>query len=305
MNGPPRSFALWRTMAWCAWAALIVFIGWQSWSVWNRWQERREYVSCAEIRQGDLRQLTVERDRQREELDRISRELETMAPVTRQEFAHDSALSGWLNRVERLKGVLAENPQWKIPEMSYLTSNDWLSVTLENSLSTNAEIRNALSKLREMAKAKPQMGPNFFQALYAFARAHEGRFPEEVAALIPFLKPELPNGILTRYRVPPKGSPSGATVDSVRAMLLQNGPLVLEEVDPVDDDYDTQLIFMDGGWSLYQTSKVGEAVGDASSAYEKANPKKRPENADQLLPYLASPVDLTRLREYWAVTHPR
>lgn len=282
-----RLFVFVRPIAWCIWAALIVCIAWQSWEGWNRWQERYEYRSRAENRQSALRQLKAERDSQRKELERISREIEALAPVTRQEFAHDSALSGWLSRVERLKSVLADNPKWKIPEMSYLTSNDWLSVTLENPLSTGAEIRKALSRLRELAKAKPQVGPNFVQALNAFARAHEGRFPNKIAELIPFLKPELPNEILARYRVPSKAP---AAMDPNRAFFAQNGPLLLEEVEPVDEDYDTQLVFMDDAWATFNASKLGDAVVAAWSAYEKANSKKQPENADQLLPYFASPL---------------
>src|SRR5437899_2586027 len=143
MRRKRRWFILSRTFSWCAWVGLIAILGWQSWELWNRWQERGVFVSRLESRRSQLAQLRDARVRQKAELDKISHELGALGPITRPEFAQDSALSAWLSRVERLKSILAQNARWNIPELRYLAWNDWLSVTLENPMSTNAEIREA------------------------------------------------------------------------------------------------------------------------------------------------------------------
>lgn len=71
---------------------------------------------------------------------------------------------------------------------------------------------------------------------------------------------------------------------------------------PVDEDYDSQIIFMkQGEFTVYTVSKLGDAVGEAIVAYQKANSGRSPATADELIPYIATPVDSTKLREYWTV----
>ena len=185
--------------------------------------------------------------------------------------------------------------------MSYLNSNDWLVVTLDNPLSTDAEIRLALRKLRQMAKGKPEIGPNFVQALQAYARTHNGQNPTAVDDLRPYLQPALPDEILDRYRVISPGEvpdPNSAP----RFRFTGSGRPLLEEKGPVDENYDSLLLFMEqGGWTIYGTSKMGDAIGKAWGAYRKAHDNRDPETADQILPYLGGTVDPVQFREYWAV----
>ena len=88
--------------------------------------------------------------------------------------------------------------------MQFLSSNDWLSVTLDNSLNTDAKIRSALSKLREMAKMKPQISKNLSDALQAYAKSNDGHPPSDPLQLQPYLDPQLPEVILRRYEPAPE-----------------------------------------------------------------------------------------------------
>lgn len=113
--------------------------------------------------------------------------------------AADSELTAWLGRVSRLKEWLSQSRQTAIPEMKYLTSNDWLAATLDNPLESEAAIRSALSRLRQKAKTKPEVAANISRAISAYANAHRGEPMSDPMALIPFLKTPLLPEILQRY----------------------------------------------------------------------------------------------------------
>ena len=217
----------------------------------------------------------------------------------------DSGLTAWLGRVNRLKQFLRGSPQKGIPEMQYLNSNDWLSVTLDNSLDTDAKIRSALSKLREMAKMKPQISGNISDGLQAYTKANHGDIPTDPLQLQPYLNPPLSADILQRYEiaaeVPGKNDANGVIRDGLQ--MTGNGRIVLQEKSPVDADYDTWFGFTEkGGWAINGISELGKTVNTATEAYAKANPGHKATSPEQLLPYLATPIEPTRLKEYWDIS---
>ena len=218
----------------------------------------------------------------------------------------DSELTAWLGRVNRLKQFLRDSPQKGIPEMQYLNSNDWLSVTLDNPSDTNAKIRSALSKLREMAKMKPQIFKNIINGLQAYTKANHGDIPTDPLQLRPYLNPPLSDDVLQRYEIAPEvpGENDANGVIREGLHMTGNGRIVLQEKFPVDEDYDTWSGYTEkGGAAINSISQLGKTVNAAMDAYTKTNPGLKASTPEQLLPYFTTPVDQTKLKEYWDVDH--
>jgi len=190
--------------------------------------------------------------------------------------------------------------------MRFLTSNDWLSVTLDSPLKNDAEIRDALSKLRQIAKMKPQMVTNLASALKAYAKANNGEYPSNPLQLRSYLNPALANDILQRYEPAPevagKNDSNGIVLDGLH--LTGSGRVILQERAPVDEDYDTWIGFTEkGGWATTGISQIAKTVNQAARAFIKANNGQDASTPEQLLPYFSTPVDPVRLKEYWDVSH--
>ena len=216
----------------------------------------------------------------------------------------NTELGAWLGRVDRLKQWVKAAPEKGIPEMQFLTSNDWFSVTLDNPLDTDAKIRDALSKLRLIAKTKPQVAPNLMQALKAYSQSHNQPLSDPVE-LRPYLNLPLPDEILQRYKaVPEVAGTNDANVAIYNGMrMLGSGRFVLQEKAPVDEDYDTWIVFTAKGGSIESgMSQLGKMVDQAMQAFNKANKGQEASTPEQLLPYFPTPVEPNRLKEYWEVS---
>jgi RNA polymerase sigma factor (sigma-70 family) len=260
--------------------------------------KREDELQALRRKSDDLRaQMRVvdgERNRNGEKLALSLQQLEAArAQILRfqtgKDPAMESELESWLTRVDRLKARLAQMPDKNIPEMKFLTSNDWLAVTLDNRLETDADVRKALSRLRNLAKTKPQVSSNLEKALRSYMKANDNQPPSAPSQLRPYLDPLLSDDILARYELS-MADPPGAP--HVVGRLMQ-------EKSPVDEDYDTLLFFMKGGYGFQGVSKFGDAVRQAVQAFAKANNGQTPVAVEQIFPYLPAQVDQTKLKEYW------
>jgi hypothetical protein len=249
-----------------------------------------------------ITQVRDQRDRTLATLYSLQSVVQPTPPQPGKPTAENSALGAWLGRVSQLEQSLKEAPGRGIPEMKYLSSNDWLSVTMDNPLDTDAKIRQALSKLRTLAKAKPQVAANLSNALLAYIKASDGRLPSHPDQLKPHLNPPLPDELLHRYEPAPEiageNDANGLTRDGMR--FLGSGRVVLQERAPVDEDYDTWFGFLEkGGWATLGVSRLGKAVSQAEKSFTLANNGQKASTPEQLLPYLAVPIEATKLKEYW------
>lgn len=286
-------------------AALAVMTIYQEHLFSQRREELRALTQKTGAEELHIQQIRGQRDRILSALSATQAAIES-TQYQNKYAAGNTELAGWLNRVNQLKQWLRGAPEKRIPELQYLNSNDWLSVTLDNTLNTEAKIRDALSKLRAIAKLKPQVVTNLNNALQSYGKANNGVPLSDPVQLRPFSNPQLPEDILRRYELVPEiagknDANGGATRDGLR--MLGSGRIILQEKAPVDEDYDTWLIFTEkGGWATGGTSRLGTMVDQAMGAYAKAN-KDQPASApEQLLPYFPAPVDQTKLKEYWEVS---
>src|SRR5437588_6923198 len=65
---------------------------------------------------------------------------------------------------------LEQMPEKKIPELHFLTEHDWLNAASSANFQTDADVRKALRRLRNVAKSKMPMG----WALHGYTQAHRG-----------------------------------------------------------------------------------------------------------------------------------
>ncbi len=249
-----------------------------------------------------IEQSRQQRDQTLATLAGIQADLESVRHQTHPATGN-TELDLWVARVDRLKQWLRAAPEKRIPEMQYLTTNDWFSVTVDNPLDTDARIRTALSKLRAMAKAK--ISQNIINGLKNYAKANPGDIPTDPLQLQPYVNPPLSDDILQRYEIAPevpgKNDANGAFRDRFRTE--NNARIVLQEKFPVDADYDTWSAFTEKGvWMVIPISgELDTMVSTAMEAYSKANPGHKVTSPEQLLPYLPTSVDQTKLKEYWDV----
>ena len=260
-------------------------------------QKFEQKISHQEIQ---AQQLTEERDHAAGLLAQIHKDLESDRDRTAKEDAADSDLERWLGRVNRLKDWLERMPEKNIPEMRFLTSSDWLSVTLNNDLQTEAKIRLALTNLRQKAKWKPEMRQNLPNALRAYREDHNGQSATEITQLRPYLNPPLDDDILQRYEFIP------VSASFWPEMPAGNGQSVLHEKATVDEDRDVLAEFSTGGLNFRLiNNNLGKAVQEAVSAFTKAHGGQEPTAVAQVMPYATRSADEVKFREFWEAHYGR
>jgi len=144
-------------------------------------------------------------------------------------------------RAVELNRHLEQMPDKKIPELQLLTENDWLSAAKVARFDTDADVRKALGKLRNLAKDRMPMG----RALWNFTQEHQGQLPTDISQLKPYFNSALSDAAL-----------DDGALDAIfeRYKLLHTGKLsdlppdawIIAEKAPVDKDYDTLAIFGNG-----------------------------------------------------------
>ncbi len=264
-------------------------------------RELTQKTAALDVRIGQTRD---QRDQALADLSSMQKMVAPAQTESGKPVAGNSELGRWLERVNHLEQALKQTPDREIPEMKYLSSNDWLSVTMGNSLETDAKIRGALSKLRALAKAKPQVAANLSKAVAAYIKSNDGRLPADAGQLKPYLNPSLPDELLRRYEAAPEIAGENDAKGLVRdgMQFLGSGRVVLQEKAPVDEDYDTWIgILEKGGWATLGVSRLGKAVTQAEKSFALANHGQDASTPEQLIPYLTLQIDSAKLNEYWEV----
>ncbi len=159
-------------------------------------------------------------------------------------------------RAVELNQHLQQMPDKKIPELQLLDASDWLTAAKSAKFDTDADIRKALRKLRNIAKDKVPIG----SALSAFTRANNGRLPNDLSQLKPYfnqsrlgdlgLDDSTFNAIIGRYTLLHTGNVND----------FPSGTWFVVETAPVDKGYDSREKFGLGSSASFTTG-IGE-TGD-------------------------------------------
>lgn len=184
-----------------------------------------------------FRAATGELLKLRGEVARLKTEAQEMA-LLRTGNTNDQTLSEavvWKKRVDQLREYLESTPAAKIPELQFVTEQDWLDAARQ-SLNTEADFRRASSALRNAAQNK--VVSMFQKAVTAYKSASNEQFPTEFGQLTPYFDPPIDPAVLGRWQIVP-----GKTVPSIGA-----GDVIITQKAPVDEVFDRRLVLgSDGG----------------------------------------------------------
>lgn len=239
---------------------------------------RQEAVSLAKLHAGTIRDLAA-LEKTRIEIDRLKALTDPNAEAT---------LQTWLGRVHLLKERLEKMPEKRIPELKYLTEEDWLDITRIIKLEDEFDFAAAFASLRLRSKCAAPVAGNIQIALTEYLDAHSGNTPANSSELKSYLHTPVEDEILNRYGMVFTGRPQD----------LPRSKVLLQEKQTVDDDYDNLLVITKEAMHFRDVSKNGDAVEQAIKAYAKANNQK-PAKAEDLLPYLTVPLTNAQLTHHW------
>ena len=103
-------------------------------------------------------------------------------------------------QVSQLKNFLAINPSESIPELRFLTDQNWLWLAGENTPDTAEGYQLAASLARQMAQEN--FAHTYLQpALKQYAQENPGQFPTDIAQLKPYFKSPVEEATLDRWGV--------------------------------------------------------------------------------------------------------
>ncbi|MGD0086912.1 MAG: sigma-70 family RNA polymerase sigma factor [Verrucomicrobiota bacterium] len=105
----------------------------------------------------------------------------------------------WIAKENKLRQQFADHPDQWIPEMKYLSDEEWLDQARKADLDTATGMRCALSNVR--AAAAFDFGNKISEALHAYMNAHNQQPPDSTSQLSAYFHPPVDNvdAILSRY----------------------------------------------------------------------------------------------------------
>jgi RNA polymerase sigma factor (sigma-70 family) len=105
----------------------------------------------------------------------------------------------WIAKENKLRQQFADHPDQWIPEMKYLSDEEWLDQARKADLDTATGMRCALSNVRVAAAF--DFGNKISEALHAYMNAHNQQPPDSTSQLSAYFHPPLDHvdAILSRY----------------------------------------------------------------------------------------------------------
>jgi RNA polymerase sigma factor (sigma-70 family) len=149
----------------------------------------------------------------RGEVTRFRRDSEELAQLKSEAAKNGTELEdkAWLDRVGRLKQRLEQTPEAKIPELQFLTEQDWLYAA-NHALDTDDDYRAAFSDLR--ARGEGRFLDLAMNALRKYLGDYKGQFPADLSQLAPYFDdPSSANILQQRYQIVPATNIPQANID--------------------------------------------------------------------------------------------
>jgi RNA polymerase sigma factor (sigma-70 family) len=211
-------------------------------------------------------------------------------PVTRAAAptnpALESQMKTWLAQLDQLRRFVAANPKLDIPELQFLSEEDWFTIAAGGAITSEEDFRRASAGLR--TRAEGIFAGKISRALSAFVRANNDRLPETPQQLAAYFDPPIDPTLLDRYEMLQRGKASDVPSRERMKMIAAI---------PVDVEYD---VFQWAGIDGYGNNggTMGYNLAVAQRAFRRAHPDQEPTDATLLLPYLKWPVDPAVLQKY-------
>ena len=235
-----------------------------------------------------LRQNATELLRLRSEVARlktVAQQLSQQKPDTNDQTLSEAAR--WKNRVNQLKQRLELAPDARIPELQFITEQDWLDAA-KGKLETDADYRRALSALRGAGENK--VAAMLQKALKAYMKSNQEQLPTELNQLQPYFDPPMDDAVLQRWEI--------ASASTVKGLGL-GGDVIITQKAPVDEVFDTCLgIGPNGrGATDFLSRRVADAMNPLWEAFRAAHDGQWPDDVSQLQPYAKTPEQQIALQK--------
>ncbi|MCI0541414.1 MAG: sigma-70 family RNA polymerase sigma factor [Verrucomicrobiales bacterium] len=201
--------------------------------------------------------------------------------------ATDASAKSWVNRVSQLKQQLEQNPSAMIPELKFVTEQDWLDAAKEE-LNTEVDYRRALSALRSAGERK--FASMLRKALKGYRQGNNGQLPTDLTQLQQHFDSPVDYAVLQRWEIAP-----ASTIKS----LVLGGDVIITQKTPVDDVFDARIaIGPDGGMgSTDFLNRDDPTIRSVWEAFRAANNGQWPTTNSQLLPYVSTPEQQLALQK--------
>ena len=182
----------------------------------------------------------------------------------------------WKQKEAKLRALMDQRPNNKVPELDLLDDRAWLDVARDADLESEEGIRKTLSELRHAAANR--LAPMISNALNKYSERNDGRLPDQMTQLKPFLDPRVTDAMLDQYQL----LQTGKMAD------VPNGNWVVAQKSVVDEDYDTRWKIGPNGYTTttMESDRLFDILKPAMNAYSAANSGQSPKGPFELLPYL-------------------
>ncbi len=192
----------------------------------------------------------------------------------------------WLAKKQKLQMAFADNPDQVIPEMQFLTDEEWLDLVKGLKLDSDNEIHSAMGFVRTSAKLNS--APMIQNALKKFLAANNGNWPNDISQLEPLLEQPMDDAILERYKILDKNETQSGWL---------NGMILIEKV-AVNKWSEPQVSI--GPTSVGQAAppppvrlsfpkELIPALHSFQSSSSEQIPFQTPEDYNKLAPFVTSP----------------
>jgi len=197
-----------------------------------------------------------------------------------------SAAKSWLDRVAQLKQRLEQTPGAKIPELQFVTEQDWLNAT-KGELKTDVDFRRALSAIRAAGESK--VASMVSKAVTGYMQSSNGQFPTELDQLQPYFDSPVDEAVLQRWAIVP--------ASTVKSFVMYGANVLITQKAPVDDVFDACFVVSSQGMgsSDFLSGETSETMRPVWAAYKAAHNGQMPTDTSQLEPYITTPEQRTAI----------
>ena len=197
--------------------------------------------------------------------------------------SRESLMKSWLAREDRLKQIVEQFPDKKIPDLQLVSEEDWLTQARDAKFDTDSDVQRTLANLRNAA------AHNFSyiasDAVKKYMEANNNQFPTDLAQLQPYFKTPVSDDILNRWGIMPQ---------SEFPNQKMGGDWVIAVKNPVNRGLDSSIVIGPGsyGSSDYQsvdTQKAITILEPALKAYAAAHNGSQAGTPAEIQPFLTTP----------------
>ncbi len=190
------------------------------------------------------------------------------------------------SRAALLKQKLEEMPDKKIPELKFLTEQNWIDAAWNADLETDDGVRLALSKLRDesvdtfLNLTRP--------ALKKYLAANDDLLPTDLLPLKPYYDTPVSDEMLRRYAFMQRGKLSANRSESVIRKAVY-----------ADPDYDSNQEMSMSGAGGGSFNRFHDLIFNATMDFTIDNNGQTPTESGEIAAYLKRPVDPATLAKYF------